>query len=64
MSPVDSKLVERASAELVDALGEEKVTTNKTIRFGYSGTALPIPKTMPDVMVGPRQSRTSRWCCG
>jgi len=50
-SPVDPKLAERASKELLEALGEEKVTTNKAIRFTYSGTALPIPKTMPDVVV-------------
>jgi FAD/FMN-containing dehydrogenase len=52
-SPLDGKLVERARRELVDALGEEKVTTKKAILFGYSGTALPIPKTMPDIVVRP-----------
>ena len=52
-SPVDSKLVERARQELVDALGEEKVTTNKAIRYGYSGTALPLPKVIPDMVVRP-----------
>ncbi len=50
-SPVDPKLAERASKELLEALGEDKVTTNKAILFTYSGTALPIPKTMPDVVV-------------
>jgi len=53
-SPVDSKLVERARKELIEALGEEKVTTNKAIRFTYSGTALPLPKTMPDIVVRPK----------
>ncbi len=52
-SKVEPKLAERAYRELVDALGEEKVTRNRTILFSYSGTALPIPKTMPDMVVKP-----------
>jgi FAD/FMN-containing dehydrogenase len=53
-SPVDGKLVERAREELVEALGEDKVSTNKAVLFSYSGTALPIPKTMPDIVVRPK----------
>ena len=53
-SQVEPKLAERAYRELLDALGEEKVTRNRTILFSYSGTALPIPKTMPDIVVSPR----------
>ncbi len=52
-SPVESKLAENAYQKLVEELGEEKVTRNRTILFSYSGTALPIPKTMPDVVVRP-----------
>lgn len=52
-SQVEPKLAERAYQELVDALGEEKVTRNRTILYSYSGTALPIPKTMPDMVVKP-----------
>jgi len=52
-SPLDSKLAERARKELVEALGEDKVNTNKAVLFTYSGTALPFPKTMPDIVVRP-----------
>lgn len=53
-SSVDSKLVETARRELVDALGDEKVSTNRAVLFTYSGTALPFPKTMPDIVVRPK----------
>jgi len=53
-SPQDKKTIDRAYQELRDALGEDRVTTNKTILFTYSGTALPFPKTMPDIVVRPR----------
>ena len=52
-SPVDSRVVERAREELLEALGEEKVSTNKAVLFTYSGTALPLPKAMPDIVVRP-----------
>ncbi len=52
-SQVEPRLVERAYTELVEALGEDKVTRNRTVLFSYSGTALPIPKTMPDMVVRP-----------
>ena len=52
-SPLDPMLAEKAARELTDALGEDKVTTNKSILFSYSGSAMPIPKTMPDVVVRP-----------
>lgn len=52
-SPVDPAVAERARKELIEALGEEKVSSNRAILFSYSGTALPFPKTMPDVVVRP-----------
>ena len=52
-SPLDPTLAAKAVKELTAALGEEKVSTNRAILFSYSGTAIPFPKTMPDVVVRP-----------
>ncbi|MBU4240908.1 MAG: hypothetical protein KKE43_05340, partial [Actinobacteria bacterium] len=52
-SPVDPKLAEKAIEELTSALGQDKVTTNRSILFSYSGSALPFPKTIPDAVVRP-----------